>query len=43
MTIYGLGLIRTLPTILLAVALAYPAFGFVFGGLRPPTIIEREK
>jgi len=41
-TIYGLGLIRALPTVLLAVALAYPAFGFVFGGLRPPNI-EREK
>lgn len=42
-TIYGLGLIRALPTVLLAVALAYPAFGFVFGGLHPPNILERVK
>ena len=42
-TIYGLGFMRTLPTVLLAVAVAYPAFGFFFGRLHPPSLLEREK
>lgn len=38
--IYGLGATRTLPTVLLAAALAYPSVGFVFASLHPPTISQ---
>lgn len=41
--IYGLGLMRTHPTLLLVAALAYPIFGFAFGGFHPPAILERER
>lgn len=41
-TIYGLGTLRMLPALLLAVALAYPALGFLYGRLLPPHKLERE-
>ena len=37
LAIYGLGFARTLPAVLLAVALAYPALGFAFGRFHPPS------
>lgn len=43
MTIYGCGITRMFPTLLLAIALAYPTLGFIVGYLRPPTTLDRQE
>lgn len=41
MAVYGFGLTRTCPAVLLAVAVGYPMVGFIVGSMRPPTVPDR--